>query len=111
MFENTFQFQDRFTGQKDYFTTERRPSDLEDKAVNFIPNVYAVQLNKYPGRGVGFSQRNKRIAAAAVSACRFVRIAIDHQAIKHGVMQAANLVFNAKTARSPSGSMISLKLN
>jgi hypothetical protein len=40
--------------------------------------------------------RNKCITTATVTARRFVGIAIDHQAIEHGMMQASHFVFNDK---------------
>ena len=66
VFNSPFQFFDRFTGQKDFFSTELRPSDLEDKAVNFIPDVYSVQLTKYPERGVGFSRLGIHLSGNAM---------------------------------------------
>ena len=66
VFNNSFQFADRFAGQKDFFSTELRPSDLEDKAVNFIPDVYAVELTRYPERGVGFSRLGIHLSGNAM---------------------------------------------
>ena len=56
IFEAPYDFSNRFKGERDYFSSDFRPSDLEDKAVNFIPDVYAVPLNDHPERGVGFSR-------------------------------------------------------
>jgi quercetin dioxygenase-like cupin family protein len=56
IFDVPFDFADRFSGQRDFFSSEFKPSDLEDKAVNFIPDVNAVPLDDHPERGVGFSR-------------------------------------------------------
>jgi hypothetical protein len=45
---------------------------------------------------VSANEGNKRIAPAAVSACRFAGITIDHQSIEHRMMQPANFVFKCK---------------
>jgi quercetin dioxygenase-like cupin family protein len=56
IFDAPFDFTNRFSGQRDFFSSEFKPSDLEDKAVNFIPDVNAVPLDDHPERGVGFSR-------------------------------------------------------
>lgn len=56
LFDLPYEFSDRFAGQKDFFSSEFKPTEFEDKAVNFIPDVYAVPLDRYPDRGVGFSR-------------------------------------------------------
>ena len=56
IFSAPYDFSNRFSGQRDFFSSDFKPSDLEDKAVNFIPDVYAVPLNDHPDRGVGFSR-------------------------------------------------------
>src|SRR5918992_5905688 len=66
VFNNSFQFADRFAGQADFFSSELRPSDLEDKAVNFIPDVYAVELTRYPERGIGFSRLGIHLSGNAM---------------------------------------------
>lgn len=56
IFDAPFDFTNRFSGQRDFFSSDFKPSDLEDTAVNFIPDVDAVPLNDHPERGVGFSR-------------------------------------------------------
>ncbi len=56
IFNVPFEFTNRFAGQKDFFSTEFKPGEIEDTSVNFIPDVYAVQLNYHPERGIGFSR-------------------------------------------------------
>ena len=56
IFNVPYEFNDRFAGQRDFFSSEFRPSDLEDIAVNFIPDIYAVELDYHPERGIGFSR-------------------------------------------------------
>ena len=56
IFNAPYEFAHRFSGQRDYFSSELKPGELEDTAVNFIPDVYAVPLNDHPERGVGFSR-------------------------------------------------------
>jgi cupin superfamily acireductone dioxygenase involved in methionine salvage len=56
VFNNPFKFTDRFAGQTDFFSTELKVGELEDKSVNFIPDVYGVVLDSHPDKGVGFSR-------------------------------------------------------
>lgn len=56
VFNASHEFTDRFAGQGDFFSSELKPGELEDKAVNFIPDVYAVRLDPHPERGIGFSR-------------------------------------------------------
>ncbi|HLY67303.1 MAG TPA: ethanolamine ammonia lyase-activating protein [Chloroflexota bacterium] len=56
IFDCPFEFSDRFAGDDDYFSSELKPGELEDKEVNFIPDVYALTLDYYPDRGIGFSR-------------------------------------------------------
>ncbi len=56
IFNMPFEFTNRFAGQKDFFSSEFKPSELEDTSVNFIPDIYAVQLDYHPERGIGFSR-------------------------------------------------------
>jgi uncharacterized RmlC-like cupin family protein len=56
VFNTPVEFSDRFAGQKDFFSSELRPGELEDRIVNFIPDLTAIQLNPHPERGIGFSR-------------------------------------------------------
>ena len=56
VFNVPYEFKDRFSGQKDFFSSELKPGELEDRVVNFIPDVDAVQLDYHPERGIGFSR-------------------------------------------------------
>ncbi len=56
IFNTPYEFTDRFDGRVDYFSTDFRPSEEEDTAVNFIPDVYAVPLTSYEDRGRGYSR-------------------------------------------------------
>ncbi|MGH7832259.1 MAG: ethanolamine ammonia lyase-activating protein [Candidatus Binatia bacterium] len=56
VFNTPFEFRHRFAGQKDFFSSEMKPGELEDRTVNFIPDLYSVQLDYHPERGVGFSR-------------------------------------------------------
>ena len=56
VFDAPFDFTNRFSGQRDFFSSEFKPGELEDTAVNFIPDVDAVPLNDHPERGAGFSR-------------------------------------------------------
>jgi uncharacterized RmlC-like cupin family protein len=56
IFNCPYAFASRFDGQDDYFSAEWKPGELEDKEVNFIPDVYNVGLDYYPDRGIGFSR-------------------------------------------------------
>jgi hypothetical protein len=66
VFNHLFQFSDRFTGQKDFFSTELRPSGVDDKAINFVSDVYAVQSTTYPDRGLGFSRLGIHLSGNAM---------------------------------------------
>jgi len=56
VFNVPYEFTDRFAGQKDFFGSEFKPGELEDTAVNFIPDVDRVPLDYHPERGIGFSR-------------------------------------------------------
>jgi uncharacterized RmlC-like cupin family protein len=56
VFNVPYEFRDRFSGQKDFFSSELMPGELEDRTVNFIPDLTAVKLDPHPERGVGFSR-------------------------------------------------------
>src|SRR5918992_1526833 len=56
VFNVSYEFRDRFAGQKDFFSSEMKPGEQEDRVVNFIPDLTAVTLNPHPERGIGFSR-------------------------------------------------------
>ncbi len=56
VFNAPYEFTDRYGGQKDFFSADFKPGEEEDKVVNFIPDLNAVQLNPRPERGIGFSR-------------------------------------------------------
>lgn len=56
IFNAPYEFTERFAGQADFFSSELKPGELEDRTVNFIPDVYSVQLDYHPERGIGFSR-------------------------------------------------------
>ena len=56
VFNVPYEFTDRFAGQKEFFSSELKPGKLEDRIVNFIPNVDDVELDYHPERGIGFSR-------------------------------------------------------
>jgi hypothetical protein len=56
VFNVPYEFSDRFAGQKDFFSSELKPGEEEDRVVNFIPDLTAVQLDYHPERGIGFSR-------------------------------------------------------
>jgi quercetin dioxygenase-like cupin family protein len=56
VFNVAYEFTDRFAGQKDFFSSELKPGEHEDRVVNFIPDLNAVVLDPHPERGIGFSR-------------------------------------------------------
>jgi uncharacterized RmlC-like cupin family protein len=56
VFTSPYEFSDRFAGQKNFFSSELKPGELEDRTVNFIPDLTGVQLDYHPERGIGFSR-------------------------------------------------------
>ena len=56
VFNVPYEFTDRFAGQKDFFSSELKPGQEEDRVVNFIPDLNAVALDPHPERGIGFSR-------------------------------------------------------
>jgi uncharacterized RmlC-like cupin family protein len=56
VFNAAHEFIDRFAGQKDFFNAELKAGEEEDRVVNFIPDINAVQLEPHPERGIGFSR-------------------------------------------------------
>ncbi|MGH8525403.1 MAG: cupin domain-containing protein, partial [Gammaproteobacteria bacterium] len=56
IFNTPYEFTDRFAGQSDYFSSEVKEGEFEDTWINFIADVYAVPLTKYPRRGVDYSR-------------------------------------------------------
>ena len=56
VFNAPYEFADRFAGEQDFFSSELKPGELEDRAVNFIPDIYSVHLDYHPERGDGFSR-------------------------------------------------------
>ena len=56
VFNVPYEFTDRFAGQKDFFNSEFKPGEEEDRVVNFIPDLNAVTLDPHPERGIGFSR-------------------------------------------------------
>jgi quercetin dioxygenase-like cupin family protein len=56
IFNTPYEFTDRFAGQSDYFSSDIKEGEFEDTSINFISDVYAVPLTKYPRRGVDYSR-------------------------------------------------------
>ncbi|HLQ34228.1 MAG TPA: ethanolamine ammonia lyase-activating protein [Chloroflexota bacterium] len=56
IFDCPYEFADRFDASEDYFSAEFKPGELEDREVNFVPDVYNVGLDYHPDRGIGFSR-------------------------------------------------------
>ncbi|MGH7875109.1 MAG: hypothetical protein ACREQO_23190 [Candidatus Binatia bacterium] len=56
VFNAAYEFNDRFAGQKDFFDSDLKPGEEEDRVVNFIPDLNAVTLDPHPERGIGFSR-------------------------------------------------------
>jgi uncharacterized RmlC-like cupin family protein len=56
VFNVPYEFKDRFAGQKDFFSSDLKPGEEEDRVVNFIPDLNAVTLDPHPERGIGFSR-------------------------------------------------------
>ena len=56
VFNVPYEFTDRFAGQKDFFSSDLKPGEEEDRVVNFIPDLTAVTLDPHPERGIGFSR-------------------------------------------------------
>jgi len=56
VFNVPYEFTERFAGQKDFFSSEMKPGEQEDRVVNFIPDLRAVTLDPHPERGIGFSR-------------------------------------------------------
>ena len=44
-------FSDRLAGQKDFFSSDMKPGEQEDRVVNVIPDLSAVTLDPHPERG------------------------------------------------------------
>ena len=51
IFNTPYEFTDRFSGQNNYFSSEIKEGEFEDTSINFISDVYALPLTKYPRRG------------------------------------------------------------
>jgi hypothetical protein len=56
VFNVPYEFSDRSAGQKDFFNSDLKPGEEEDRVVNFIADLNAVTLDPHPERGVGFSR-------------------------------------------------------
>jgi len=56
IFNTPYEFTDRFSGQNDYFSSEIKEGEFEDTSINFISDIYAIPLTRYPGRGVDYSR-------------------------------------------------------
>ena len=56
VFNASFEFNDRFAGQRDFFSADLKPGEEEDRVINFIPDLNAVRLDPHPERGIGFSR-------------------------------------------------------
>jgi quercetin dioxygenase-like cupin family protein len=56
IFNTPYEFTDRFSGQNNYFSSEVKEGEFEDTSINFISDIYAVPLTKYPRRGVDYSR-------------------------------------------------------
>jgi hypothetical protein len=56
IFNTPYEFTDRFSGQSNYFSSEIKEGEFEDTSINFISDIYAVPLTKYPRRGVDYSR-------------------------------------------------------
>ena len=56
IFNTPYEFTDRFSGQNNYFSSEIKEGEFEDTSINFISDIYAVPLTKYPRRGVDYSR-------------------------------------------------------
>ena len=66
IFNNPFEFTERYAGESGYFSSELKPGELEDTSVNFIPDVYAVPLDYHPDKGVGFSRLGVNLSGNAM---------------------------------------------
>src|SRR5262249_51709798 len=56
IFNTPYEFTDRFPGQNNYFSSEINEGEFEDTSINFISDIYAVPLTRYPRRGVDYSR-------------------------------------------------------
>jgi uncharacterized RmlC-like cupin family protein len=56
VFNVPYEFTDRFAGQKNFFSSDFKAGEDEDRIVNFIPDLNAVKLDYHPERGIGFSR-------------------------------------------------------
>jgi hypothetical protein len=56
IFNTPYEFTERFSGQNNYFSSEIKEGEFEDTSINFISDVYALPLTKYPRRGVDYSR-------------------------------------------------------
>lgn len=53
VFNNPYEFEDRFSGQSDYFGGEGRLHRGRTLETNFVPNVHTIQLHDWKARGGG----------------------------------------------------------
>jgi quercetin dioxygenase-like cupin family protein len=53
VFNNPYQFEDRFSGQNDYFSAEGTLHKGRTLETNFVPNVHTIQLHDWKARGGG----------------------------------------------------------
>jgi uncharacterized RmlC-like cupin family protein len=67
LFNTPYHFTDRFDGRENYFDSTFRDSEEEDKAVNFIPDVYAVPLVSHEERGRGYSRLGINLSGNAMN--------------------------------------------
>ncbi len=92
VFQNPYEFEDRFAGESDYFNAGARPGEYEDLEVNYIPDVYAVDLDPHPERGVGFRRtgismaRNSMIGHIMAIQVGTYKKAHRHQAGAHVIV-------------------------
>src|SRR5207253_267401 len=66
VFNTPYHFADRFDGRDNYFSADFVESVVEDMAVNFIPDVYAVPLTSHEERGRGYSRLGINLSGNAM---------------------------------------------
>ena len=70
VFSVPYEFTDRFAGQKDFFSSDMKPGEQEDRVVNFIPDLTAVTLDPRPERGEAAGDADAVLRYAPAAAAR-----------------------------------------
>ena len=68
VFENAFEFTDRFNGEADYFSGEGRSLERRIWDTNFVPDLHELPLESWEARGSGSKNRGLELAQSTMVA-------------------------------------------